>query len=63
MQEDAQSVSARSEERETFPDTDELDEEKRRARLADALVEAGGQRQYGVFSNLLFKYRPIFKCR
>ena len=54
--EETESVSARSEERESFPDTDDLDDEKRPARLADALIEAQGQRQHVVFSNLLVKY-------
>ena len=39
--EETESVSARSEERESFPDTDDLDEEKRRAHLAEDLVETG----------------------
>ena len=38
---ETESVSARSEERESFPDTDDLDEEKRRAHLAEDLVETG----------------------
>ena len=38
---ETESVSARSEERESSPDTDDLDEEKRRAHLAEDLVETG----------------------
>ena len=41
--EETESVSARSEERESVPDIDDLDEMKRQARLSENLIETQGQ--------------------
>ena len=44
IDEETESVSARSEERESIPDIDDLDEIKRQARLSENLIETQGQR-------------------